>query len=135
MPKITWTPNLSVNVEQFDAQHRRLIEMINELDDAMTKGKGKEVLGKTLAGLVLYTQTHFAGEERLLATHGYEGLSKHRAEHQELIRQVADIQKEFGAGRIGLTIPTMKFLGDWLMHHIMGTDKQYGAFLNAKGIK
>ena len=46
MALITWNDTLSVNVEEIDQQHRTLIAMINELNEAMKLGKGKDVLGK-----------------------------------------------------------------------------------------
>lgn len=46
-----------------------------------------------------------------------------------------DFQRQLAAGSIGLTIPMMTFLSDWLTHHILSTDKAYSAFLNQHGVK
>ncbi len=43
MALIDWDKSLSVNVEEIDQQHKKLIAMINELNEAMRNGKGKEV--------------------------------------------------------------------------------------------
>jgi hemerythrin len=59
MALITWNDSLSVKVAEIDEQHKKLIAMINELNDAMRLGKGKDVLGKIVNGLVTYTTTHF----------------------------------------------------------------------------
>lgn len=34
MAKITWTPDLDTGIEPIDQQHRQLVELINQLDDA-----------------------------------------------------------------------------------------------------
>ena len=34
-----------------------------------------------------------------------------------------------------LSMEVMNFLKNWLVKHIMGTDKHYGPYLNAKGVK
>lgn len=43
MPLITWSDTLSVKVQQFDDHHKKLIELINQLFNAMMGGKGKDV--------------------------------------------------------------------------------------------
>jgi hemerythrin len=40
MALITWNDGYSVKVKQFDDQHKKLIDMVNELHDAMGIGKG-----------------------------------------------------------------------------------------------
>jgi hemerythrin len=135
MPLITWNNTLSVNVQEIDSQHKRLVELVNQLHDAMSQGKGREVMGATLAGLIDYTRTHFAAEERLMTAHAYPGYGRHKAEHDALTKQVVDLQGQYQAGQPVLTIEVMNFLKDWLSKHILEVDKQLGAYLNSKGVK
>lgn len=135
MPLITWNDSLSVNVQEIDSQHKRLVELINQLHDAMSQGRGREVMGKVLDGLISYTRTHFAYEERLMAARAYPSLAQHKAEHDALTKQVLDLQSQFLAGQAVLTLQVMKFLKDWLSNHILEVDKKLGAYLNTKGVK
>ena len=135
MPKIIWTDNLSVKIAAIDAQHRKLIDLINELNDAMSQGKGKDVLGRVLTSLIDYTKTHFAEEERLMSLHKYPGYAEHKAAHDSLTAQVIEISEKFKSGQIGLTIPVSDFLKEWLTDHILHTDKEYSAFLISKGVR
>jgi hemerythrin len=48
MSIIQWDESFSVNVAEIDKQHQRLLEMINELYDAMRQGRGKVIIGKTI---------------------------------------------------------------------------------------
>ncbi|ACM18855.1 hemerythrin family protein [Geotalea daltonii FRC-32] len=134
MSLITWNQSLSVNVKQFDEQHKKLIDLINKLHDAMKAGKGKDVLGEILQSLVDYTKQHFAAEEALLQKHGYGDYEKHKKEHNLLVMQVADIQKKLKEGSPVLTQTVMTFLKDWLSNHIQREDQKYGPFLNDKGL-
>jgi hemerythrin len=129
-----WSPALSVNVKQFDDQHKKLVNMVNDLHDAMKIGKGNEVLGKILDGLISYTASHFADEERLMTTHAYPGFSAHKVEHEKLVKQVLELQQKFRSGQPILTNNVMTFLKDWLVKHIQGDDKKYGIYFNSKGI-
>ncbi|RNC70703.1 MAG: bacteriohemerythrin [Desulfuromonadales bacterium] len=134
MALITWSDGLSVKIKQFDDQHKKLVEMVNQLFDAMKAGKGNQVMGDILKQLIAYTQTHFAAEERLMKQYGYPGFEEHKKEHNTLVLQVLDLQKQFQEGKAVLTQNVMTFLRDWLSKHIQGDDKKYGVYLNAKGV-
>jgi len=134
MALMTWSDNLSVNVAQIDEQHKKLVGMLNDLHDAMKQGKGSEVTGKVLNGLVQYVATHFAAEEKLMKEHAYPEYLKHKSEHDALTKQALDLQKQLQEGKPVLNVELMKFLKDWLSNHILGTDKKYGPFFNSKGI-
>jgi hemerythrin len=135
MPIVTWDSQLSVNISQFDEHHRQLIGYINQLHDAMTQGKGKDVAGKILDGLIAYTRFHFASEEALMQKYNYPRYLKHKALHEALTRQVIDFQGRYLTGQLGIGIPLSQFLKDWLTNHILGEDIKYGPFFRAAGVK
>lgn len=88
MPLMEWNEKLSVGVQQFDSEHKKLVGMVNDLFDAVQAGRGKDILGPILDGLIGYTKTHFANEERYMTQHGFPGLAAHKAEHDALAKQV-----------------------------------------------
>ena len=136
MPLMEWNEKLSVGIVQFDNEHKKLVGMVNDLFDGMQAGRGKELLGPILDGLITYTQTHFANEERYMVQHGFPGLAAHKAEHVSLANQVVAVQAKYKTGASAvLTLEVMSFLKAWLLKHIQGTDKQYTGFLNGKGVK
>jgi hemerythrin-like metal-binding protein len=135
MALIQWTSKLSLNVDEIDRQHRKLVDMINELDAAMGQGMGKAAVGKILDGLVAYTQFHFGAEEKLLAEHKYPGFERHKHEHETFVKKLIDFKAGYAKGQLGLSISVMSFLSTWLTDHIMGTDRQYAPHLLASGVK
>lgn len=135
MALLAWKSEYSVNVKEIDDQHKKLVSMINELNDAMAQGKAKDVLGAILDKLVSYTAAHFALEERLFQTHGYEGYQEHKDKHDKMTAKVLDLQRQFKSGQAAMTIEVMNFLKSWLDKHILGTDMKYSAFLNSKGVR
>lgn len=134
MPIITWNDKYSVGIREMDNQHKKLADIINELNDAMSMGKGKEVLGKVLSNLIDYTKIHFSAEERLMKTHGYPEYSQQKSEHDDLSKKALDIQQQYQSGKTMMSLEVMNFLKNWLVNHIQGTDKKYTAFLNSKGV-
>ena len=135
MPLIRWNPSYSVKVAESDRQHQKLIDMINELNDAMAKGKGRDVLAGILDGLLLYTQTHFAMEERYFDQLKYPDAAEHKGQHAAFIKKIKEFRDGFAKNTLNLTINVMDFLSDWLIKHICGTDKKYSDFFNQNGIK
>lgn len=134
MALITWTADLSVGIASIDEQHKKLVELINLLFDAMRTGKSRAVLDGVFSDLVDYTATHFTYEEELFRRHDYGEIDGHRALHRVLTDKVLAYKAEFDAGRISISIDLLKFLEDWLVEHIKKTDKRYGAFLSARGV-
>jgi hemerythrin-like metal-binding protein len=135
MPLINWTENLSTKIPSIDKQHKKLIELLNRLHDAMREGRGKEVLGTTLDELISYTKTHFTYEEELMKKANYPDLANHKKEHEQLVAKVLDLQKKYNSGSVTMTIETLNFLKDWLNNHILVSDKKYGPVLSASGIQ
>lgn len=135
MALIKWDPSLSVNVAEIDRQHQKLIDMINELDDGMRQGKGKDKLAGIIGGLVSYTQVHFRTEEKYFAQFGYDDAPAHQREHEDFTRKVADFKAKFESGKIGLSLEVMNFLSNWLRNHIMSSDMKYAEFFRDKGLR
>ena len=129
MPMMTWSDSYTVNSTEIDNQHKKLFSLINDLHDAMSKGMGKESLGTTLAALVDYSKVHFADEERMLAKINYPGLAAQKTEHAAFVQRVFELQTQFRAGKVAMTITVMEFLKDWLTNHILKVDQKYASYL------
>ncbi|MGA3011944.1 MAG: bacteriohemerythrin [Terracidiphilus sp.] len=135
MPLLEWNESMSVGIKVIDDDHKKLIDMLNELNEGILAGKTSEALEDVIEGLLRYTRYHFAREERLFAQTGYPGGAAHKAEHDLLTRRVSNLQARFETGQsIILSMEAMEFLKNWLTNHIMGSDQEYGPHLNAKGI-
>jgi hemerythrin-like metal-binding protein len=134
MALITWTGMFSVGVAEIDNQHKKLVELINQLNDAMQAGKGNDALGKVLNELVNYTVYHFGYEEKLMGQHHYDDSPAHKNEHAKFIATVGDFKKKFDSGNAVISTEIMNFLRDWLTNHIMKTDKKLGQGLNKAGV-
>jgi len=132
MSMFEWKQEYSLDHRDIDGQHQKLFAFANELHAAMSQGHGKDALSKTLANLVSYTKQHFANEERLMQANHYPDYPKHKADHEALTSKVEAFQKDFEAGRLGMTVELLQFVKDWLRHHIGETDKKVAEFLKTK---
>jgi hemerythrin len=136
---LLWTDNLSVGIDQFDEDHKRLIAIINELHSAIqaVDGNGqieKEEIEIVLQRLENYIRYHCDREELFMAKTHYPDFESHRQEHLRLNVMIADMTDRFH----GSTSPEdaaeiMQFLYDWLTNHIFVVDKKYSSHLRASG--
>lgn len=135
MPLMTWNDELSVKVKEIDDQHRKLIGLINILNDAIQAGEGKQILEETLSELVDYTGYHFQTEEKYMKKFEYPGYLAHKVAHDEFARQVLTHQANLKADKFVEPLVVMAFLKVWVTSHIMDMDHQYAATFIKGGLR
>lgn len=131
---IKWTSAWSIQVPSIDSQHRLLVSIIGQLQEAMLQGKARQTIVPLFGVLNQYTKFHFEYEEHLLEEHGYPGLEAHQRVHAGIISRLQALEDQYAAGRISAGSPLMQFLRTWLMDHIGVHDRQYAPFLIEKGV-
>lgn len=130
---VEWQDSYSVGINSIDQQHKKLINLINQLQTAVDYSTGEEFEREALNELVEYTKTHFTHEEGLMQQYGYPAFEPHKAEHTQMIKQVENVIAEYEKDPDRSMTHALNFLKDWLINHINGTDKQYSSFLQEKG--
>ena len=131
---IDWDSSLSLDLPEIDAQHLALVQLINDLHAAMIGGKSQEVLGETLDRLIAYAESHFSTEEAYFTQSGFLQAVAHKTAHREFVDKVQEFKQDFAAKKVMLSMEIMAFLKDWLVQHIMGTDRKYVDAFKAAGI-
>jgi hemerythrin len=133
MPFIVWNDRLSVGVAGIDHDHRRLVEILNDLYEAMGNGRNKQILGQLLDELVDYACYHFEREEGMFRADYGEALD-HKAEHENFVAWITETQSRFMEGSAAApSLEVVNYLKDWLFDHILGRDRRLGAHLNELG--
>jgi hemerythrin-like metal-binding protein len=131
-PLVAWSDKLSVGVELIDSEHKRLVNLLNELNRAVEEGAGQGALGGVLSGLVNYTHYHFSHEEELARRSRFPGYERHRRQHEGFTAKVLEVYANFQSGEAaGLPGEVLEFLKVWLSQHILGSDRELGAYLNS----
>ena len=132
---ISWNENLSVKIELFDLQHRKLIELINGFYENVHKGAGKENFLLFTKSLKEYSVYHFSAEEKLMKEYDFPGFDSHKIEHNVFIEQVVFFEEKFKSGKDVVILEVINYVKDWVINHVMGTDKKYSDFLVLKGVR
>jgi methyl-accepting chemotaxis protein len=120
---LDWGPAWLTGHAVIDADHKMLVQYVNDLSHAMHAGDGRTVVADILGKLVQYTRDHFAREAIIWRDGGLASLPKHLETHADLVAKVEAFQRDFIAGKATLTADLMSFLREWLINHVFKTDK------------
>jgi hemerythrin-like metal-binding protein len=136
MPFMTWTEEMSVGVEALDDDHKKMIDIVNELHEGIEAGHKKEILGSVLGHLLEYTRFHFAREEEFFAQTNYPAAVAHKMEHDGMVKRVLNVHDRFNNAPVAmLDLELMSYLKNWLVTHIQNSDRKYQLCLNNRGIR
>ncbi|HBO45943.1 MAG TPA: hemerythrin [Planctomycetaceae bacterium] len=127
-PFVTWKAFYSVGNAAIDDQHKRILDIINDLHSAIEDGDEMDTLNSLLGRMVDYTNTHFQFEENLMKECGYPHLEEHRQLHNELRRKTAGLRSH---AEIVTGSDLLSFLKTWWIDHIQEMDQQYSPYLTA----
>jgi len=128
MTQIRWQKIFDTGIPEVDQQHKKLVAMINQLEDSNAAGHDAvdHKIGLVLRKLVDYTQYHFSEEEKIMDKIKYVDRGKHTDKHKKLVHQVATILKKLKASGTVDVYELMSFLRDWLLDHIVLEDIKIG---------
>ena len=129
---IKWTDDLNTGIEVIDKQHMRIVDYINDLENAHQK-QDKEAVRQALDDLVDYTLSHFAFEESLQEEAGYKYCKPHKKVHELFVRRVNEYMERFKLGD-DVSAEIHKLLSSWLINHIKRDDADYVAAVKANMI-
>ena len=136
MPIVSWKDEYSVGISKIDDEHKQLIGMIDEAHDYVDSKPSSEAIKKLLADMEDYAISHFDTEEAYMKVYDYPGTKGHKAEHAIFLEQVRAADVNFADDSfVPGTVKILSFLADWLVKHILGSDKKFGDFLLEKGAR
>ncbi len=127
---LQWKDSYNTGVTLMDQQHRRLVELINQLFSCMKDGGDRMVLSGVVDELVNYTVTHFRSEEDLMRKNNYPDLEAHQQIHKNFVEKVGAYAEKLKSGERLPPSDIYNFLKDWLISHIENQDRDgYGIYL------
>jgi hemerythrin-like metal-binding protein len=95
MALITWKNEFNIGVPSVDAEHRQLIELINEIHSNLKNKERKFYVDDFLGEIYAKIAAHFALEEKWMSDNGYDQFLEHKAEHEKLLDDIRDIMDAY----------------------------------------
>lgn len=120
-----WDARLETGDEKVDEQHRTLVALFSELEDAEV-ADGPAAVPQVLDRLTEYTSVHFAMEEDLMRKAAFPAaaVAEHLAEHRALKARVREQVLDYRTGSLTTIKPVVAFLREWLAHHVDQVDRR-----------
>jgi hemerythrin len=129
-----WNQSFVTGLGGVDGQHRRLVELINQLSDQLADDRLAEGdLEKLLKELVNYAGYHFREEEDLMARAAMDArhVDAHKATHAGFMDEVVLLRKGLGKDSPQAARRLLDYLSHWLAYHILGQDQNMAAQMKA----
>lgn len=133
---LQFTEDMRVGHPVIDADHQRLIGIVNQFAEASTvhtlfEGSAPsdcaKLMHETLRSLIAYTKEHFAREEKIQRECMYTYHEMHVHEHRALVIQLEEIARTYFVRKSkrldGKALEELKeFMNFWLVNHVMKFD-------------
>lgn len=118
-----WSKAIETGRADIDQEHRKIIDFLNELRQAVYQPAADNRLSGTLLGLKEYVDLHFAHEEEIMNGFDYDERDLHLAAHAQFYRRVTAINDEH-LGNPETAKALMLYVYDWLINHITTIDRR-----------
>ena len=117
-------------IEIIDLEHEKLFEIADRLYetlmDEFISDKYDHIVD-ILKELTDYAATHFRDEEAYMMSIRYKKLISQKAEHQEFTEKMESYDlSEVDENQKGVILELLDFLSNWLVRHILESDKMIG---------
>lgn len=126
MEEYRWTDDLNLGIDIIDAQHRRIVDYIREVGQAIEQQDASLVFD-VMERLKDYTLDHFSFEEQLMQRAGYLLCDAHQAKHRRFEEKVQRLSESLRQGDdpFGVARRIRNTLMVWLIQHIKHEDADY----------
>ena len=125
MPLLKWNDDYSVNNEELDSHHRKLISILNGLYDECLKADTDDCTGLKLDELLAYADYHFKAEEQYMRLIQYFEIEAHIELHNGFAFKLEELKRIPHLSQLELTKELITFIGKWLLNHVLKEDRKY----------
>ncbi len=128
---LVWKKEFEFGIPEVDNQHKRLIEIGNSLFELVNDDTREDYFDEIVAmlkELENYTVTHFRDEEKLFDAVDYIGSMSHKFEHKLFVKKLEGYManlETIDSNQKETLIELLNFVADWLVLHIVKTDREY----------
>jgi hemerythrin len=92
---VEWREEYKVDVPSVDHEHRELIGLINEVHERLNTPDSNLDVADFLGEIFARISAHFALEEHIMRTAGYDQYAGHKADHERLLDEIRDIMDDY----------------------------------------
>ena len=133
--RINLDESLLVGHDLIDQDHRDLVPLVNIFLESIKNGADKQSIFDDFGEISVRFNAHFEHENQLMAESRYPDMPTHVAEHQALLGDLGKFLNEVEEANDNDTVGTIKYIEDWFLKHIAGSDRKLGEHLRRRAAK
>ena len=121
-----WGDNYKTGLLEVDLQHKRLVDLINQLGDLLNQNElDLDEIEYIFSELVSYTKHHFTDEQSMMTRTGLDRrhLDRHIQSHYDFINELTSLHERVTPDDSQSAENLLGFLVNWLACHILDTDQ------------
>lgn len=128
---VNWSDKQVTGHLGMDRDHEQLVELINQLAEAMENNRPKAVCSQTLERFIELIRLHFLAEEQQMDRHRYPQAKEHKALHAMLLQDVLAFKTSYDTSDAVEYVTLLVILDNWLKRDILTADKSLADFMAA----
>lgn len=132
MTYLDWDERMGVGKDVIDAQHRKLVALINDIAGATARGATRGELGGLVRSFCDYAQVHFRTEQSFMDSTDYADYFRQAREHEECAMQALNFYRGYINGENVAVEDFLRFVSTWFVEHTLGVDQTLRAYLEKK---
>jgi hemerythrin-like metal-binding protein len=132
MSLLEWRDEFHIGIAEVDHEHREMIELINGLHEEALRGDSAEKIATALGEINVRIAAHFALEEKNMEQFRYAGYPAHKADHEQLLDEIAGIMDEvYETGRYQAAALSAR-MSAWFGQHFRTHDARLHRWLGER---
>lgn len=129
-----WKEEYTVNISIIDEQHKKFLEIINELKVIINEDDCAEKASKIFFQIAYLIDHYFIKEEIYFKDCKYPNFEQHKISHNQFIDKIIQFQKDLENNKKDICLDLYKYLENWFDEHILKYDKDAVEFLKKSGV-
>lgn len=113
--RLQWSEHFCTGHSALDEQHRTILLLYNDVMRALEGRASPHMVAETIDSLIYFLRRHFAWEERLMASAGFERLEEHAAGHARFDSVAQAFYHYLGLGDGGACFAD--YARTWILEH------------------
>jgi len=129
---IEWNEGMSVGIPEIDADHKRFISLIDELNHSITTRMNATGINRRLQRVIEDANRHFEQEEKLFQERQYPNAAGHLRSHNNIRNTLKSIQDSFiPYGLEAEWLDAAQVIKQILINHLLAEDMQYADYFES----
>ncbi len=129
-----WKDKYTVNITVIDEQHKKFLNIINELKLIINSNSCEEKVSEIFFKLAYLIDHYFIKEEIYFNDLKYPNFEQHKAAHNQFVERIIQFQKDVENNKPKLCLEIYQYLEKWFDEHILKYDKEAVEYLRKSGV-